>query len=312
MKSSKKGVNRISGLLVIPAALSLCALLPGGAPVLAAQAQTPSTAAAPSQTPAPAPATYPNAPVDSKRKGINRGGRFYEPDPIDWQDHEGYQQIFDGVSLKNWVGDPSIWRVEDGAIVGESTREKPVGNSYISFHGFEAKDFDLKLEIKVVNGGGTGIQYRSHTGVPWRTQHKGDEHPNLDWMMTGPQADFWSPAFPIASEWTGQFYSENTPLGILAWRGQVVDSAEGKNPQLEGNIGDRTALGGYVKVNDWNQYLIMARGGTFIHIINGQLMAVYVDDDPASSNNKSGLIGIEIEGVPCKVLVRNIWIKKLQ
>src|ERR1700737_2400389 len=45
--------------------------------------------------------------------------------------------------------------------------------------------------------------------------------------------------------------------------------------------------------------------------MNGQLMAVYVDDDPSSSNNQSGLIGIELEQVPSKVSVRNIWIKKL-
>jgi hypothetical protein len=64
-------------------------------------------------------------------------------------------------------------------------------------------------------------------------------------------------------------------------------------------------------VNDWNQYLILARGGTFIHILNGQLMAVYVDDDPTSSNNQTGLVGIEIEGSPSRVSVRNIWIKKL-
>jgi hypothetical protein len=55
----------------------------------------------------------------------------------------------------------------------------------------------------------------------------------------------------------------------------------------------------------------MARGGTFIHIMNGRLMAVYVDDDPTSSNNQSGLIGIELEQVPSKVSVQNIRIKKL-
>jgi len=281
--------------------LNLCA----GSLVCVGQPQTGGVTAKAAPVASQAVASKPSAP-----KGAQRGG-VHEPDPIDWNDHDGYQQIFDGVSLKNWVGDPSVWHVENGVIVGESTKEKPVGNSYISFHGFEAKDFDLKLEIKVVNGGGSGIQYRSQTGIPWRRQHPQDAQPNLAWMMTGPQADFWSPAFPDASEWTGQFYSENTPLGILAWRGQVVDSSPGKNPQLMGNIGDRTALGGYTKNNDWNQYLIMARGGTFIHILNGQLMAVYVDDDPASSNNKTGMIGIEIEGVPCKVLVRNIWIKKL-
>ncbi len=235
---------------------------------------------------------------------------FHEPDPIDFNNHDGYQQIFDGVSLTNWVGDPSVWRVENGAIVGESTKEKPVTNSYISFRGFEAKDFDLKLEIKVENGGGSGIQYRSQTGLPWR-RAPADKQPNLEWMMTGPQADFWYPAFPIASGWTGQFYSENTPLGILAWRGEVVESSPGKPPRLIGNIGDRTPLGGYVKVNDWNQYLIMARGGVFVHILNRQLMAVYIDDDPASSNNQTGKIGIEIENTPSKVSVRNIWIKKL-
>jgi hypothetical protein len=240
---------------------------------------------------------------------------FYEPEPLDFSDQTGYVQIFDGVTLKDWDGDPAIWRVENRSIVGESTKEKPVVNSYISFHGFEARDFDLKLEIKVENGGGSGIQYRSKTGLPWAPR-PGQSKPNLNWMMTGPQADFWFPVLPMMAEWTGQLYSENTPLGILAWRGQVVESAPQAYPRLLGNIGDRNALGGYVRVNDWNQYLILARGGTFIHVINGQLMAVYVDDDPESSNNQSGLIGIEIESYPrnqgMKVSVRNIWIKKLQ
>ena len=87
--------------------------------------------------------------------------RFREPDPIAFNDHAGFVSIFDGQTLKDWVGDPAIWRVENGVIVGESTREKPSGNSYISYHGIVAKDFDLKLEIKVENGGGSGIQYRS-------------------------------------------------------------------------------------------------------------------------------------------------------
>jgi hypothetical protein len=166
--------------------LNLCA----GSLVCVGQPQTGGVTAKAAPVASQAVASKPSAP-----KGAQRGG-FHEPDPIDWNDHDGYQQIFDGVSLKNWVGDPSVWHVENGVIVGESTKEKPVGNSYISFHGFEAKDFDLKLEIKVVNGGGSGIQYRSQTGIPWRRQHPQDAQPNLAWMMTGPQADFWSPAFP--------------------------------------------------------------------------------------------------------------------
>ncbi|HWB53498.1 MAG TPA: family 16 glycoside hydrolase, partial [Tepidisphaeraceae bacterium] len=62
--------------------------------------------------------------------------------------------------------------------------------------------------------------------------------------------------------------------------------------------------------NDWNQYEVIARGGTFLHIINGQLMAVLVDDNVSDVNNQPGLVGIEIESSPCKVSVRNIWVKK--
>ena len=55
----------------------------------------------------------------------------------------------------------------DGAIVGESTPTNPSGNSYIVYRDMEAKDFTLKFEIKVEGDGGSGIQYRSQTGLPW-------------------------------------------------------------------------------------------------------------------------------------------------
>ena len=106
------------------------------------------------------------AKIDKPDKRIRREYGFFEPEPIDFDDHDGYTQIFDGKDLKGWDGDPSIWQVEDGAIVGTSTKEKPVGNTYIVYRGLEAHDFDLKLEIKVENGGGSGIQYRSKTGLP--------------------------------------------------------------------------------------------------------------------------------------------------
>ena len=63
-------------------------------------------------------------------------------------------------------------------------------------------------------------------------------------------------------------------------------------------------------MNDWNQYTVIARGGTFLHIVNGQLMSAMVDDDPESSNNQPGLFGIEIEATT-KVFVRQMWVKKL-
>ncbi|HWB17784.1 MAG TPA: DUF1080 domain-containing protein [Vicinamibacterales bacterium] len=246
------------------------------------------------------------------------GSRFHEPDPIDFNDHDGFVRIFDGSTLKDWDGNPAFWRVENGAIVGESTRERPAKHQeYISYHGGDlamVRDFDLKLEIKVEAGGGGGIQYRSQVGLPWRpgSSQPADPTMNLKWMMTGPQADFWYPVGPKQFEYTGQFYSENTPAGIVAWRGEVVNATPDKAPRLIADIDSRAALGGYVRINDWNQYLIVARGGTFLHILNGRLMSALIDDDPASPHNRAGLIGFEIEGTPCKVSIRDVWLKKLR
>jgi hypothetical protein len=250
-------------------------------------------------------------PLNSAPKGTNVTRlRFTEPDPMDFNDHDGYVSIFDGVSLKDWDGNSKFWRVEDGSIVGESTKQNPSGNSYIVYRGFQAKDFTLKFEIKVLGKGGSGFQYRSQTGIPWlmpiRPEVTSNVGPvNLNWMMTGPQADFWP-----SQVYSGQFYSENTPMRIIAWRGQVVESYGAARKRLMGNIGERQALGELVKKDDWNQYTVIARGGTCIHIINGQVMAVLVDDDPGSSNNQPGYFGIEIESIT-KLFVRNIWVKKL-
>ncbi len=238
---------------------------------------------------------------------------FQEPAPLNFDDHTGFVQIFDGHSLADWEGDPEIWHVVDGAIVGESSAQKPVSNTYIWRKGLVIKNFDLKLEIKCEISGGSGIQYRSQTGLPFpRPLHPGEKPRNLDWMMTGPQADFWFPVNPMSASYSGQFYSENTPLGILAWRGEVVNSAKDLPPAVLASTGDRDELGGYIRTNDWNQYEIVARGGVMMHIINGHLMAVFIDDDPASSNNQPGKIGIELETTPARVSVRNIWIRKLQ
>ena len=59
--------------------------------------------------------------------------RFTEPDPLDFSNHDGYVSLFDGQSLKGWDGNPKFWRVEDGAIVGEATRQNPCGNTYLFY-----------------------------------------------------------------------------------------------------------------------------------------------------------------------------------
>jgi hypothetical protein len=239
--------------------------------------------------------------------------KFHDPAPYDIDYHPGYSQIFDGKTFTGWDADRTIWRVENGVMVGETIEGKPRGNNYIVYLGQKPRDFDLKLQMKIEKGGGGGIQYRSVTGVPWTRQQPAGLPPyDLKFMMTGPQADFWFPVNTRSANHTGQWYSENTMQGILAYRGQVTQALPGETNRLVAAIGDKQALLGYVKVNDWNDYEIIARGPVMMHIMNGQLMSVFIDDTKDSVNNQPGLIGFEIESQPCKISVRNIWLRKFE
>lgn len=261
------------------------------------------------------PPALESAPARSPQMGPNGEKllgmpKFHDPAPYDIDEHTGYKQIFDGNSFAGWDADLTIWRVENGVMVGETLEGRPKGNNYIVYRGVKTRDFDLKLQMKIEKGGGGGIQYRSVTGVPWtRPQPKGQPPYDPKFMMTGPQADFWFPVSAQTAAYTGQWYSENTMQGILAYRGQVTQALPGQTNRLVASIGEKQALGGYVKVNEWNDYQIIARGGVMMHIMNGQLMAAFIDDNRDSVNNQPGLIGFEIESQPCKISVRNIWLR---
>ena len=46
--------------------------------------------------------------------------KFHDPAPYDIDEHTGYKQIFDGKSFTGWDADPTIWRIENGVMVGET------------------------------------------------------------------------------------------------------------------------------------------------------------------------------------------------
>ncbi|HXA66910.1 MAG TPA: DUF1080 domain-containing protein [Bryobacteraceae bacterium] len=237
-----------------------------------------------------------------------RGRGFSQPDPINFDDHAGWQSMFDGTSLKGWDGSPDVWRVENGAIVGESSPEKPAGTTYIIWQGGEPKNFELKAEIKLEgNNANSGIQYRSARVAPGQIQ--GGPTPNAKfakWNLKGYQADF-----DFANRYSGQLYEQGTPRGIIAWRGQVVRAEQGKQPRLLSLVGDSDALKAYIKVGDWNQMHVIARGNMMMHILNGHVMAVFLDDDPAMAASE-GVIGLQIEGGGnVRVSCRNLWLKTL-
>lgn len=51
--------------------------------------------------------------------------------PLDLADRSGFTSIFDG-TLKNWDGDPTLWKAENGMLVGETTEKTALKeNSFI-------------------------------------------------------------------------------------------------------------------------------------------------------------------------------------
>ncbi|HET6220096.1 MAG TPA: DUF1080 domain-containing protein [Acidobacteriaceae bacterium] len=231
------------------------------------------------------------------------GGGFTQPEPIDFNDHEGWTQIFDGKTMHGWDGSPEVWHVEDGSLVAESSPEHPSGTTNILWRGGEPSNFELKVEMKLEGAGANGgIQYRSLSAPPPPGQMV--KYPK--WNVKGYQADF-----DYGNKYTGQLYEQGTGRGIIAWRGQMVQTDQGKKPRLLGTLGSSDELKSYIKIGDWNQYEVVADGNTLIHIVNGHVMAVLVDTDRTFSQSK-GLIAFEIEGGGVvKISHRNIWLKNL-
>jgi Domain of Unknown Function (DUF1080) len=240
------------------------------------------------------PALAQTPPAGAKPAGPRQGGGPAMPDPLVLDEHTGFESIFDGTTLKGWDGDPDAWRAENGVLIGESTAEKPLkANTFIVWRGGQPKDFELKLEYRL-NSTNSGVQYRSA------------DAPDIGkWVLKGYQADI-----DFDNRYTGQLYEERG-RGFLALRGQSTYIPSGQKPRIIGTLESGDALKAFIKTDDWNQLHIIARGRTLIHILNGHVMSVVVDDDTAKGA-ASGLIGFQMHvGPPMKVQFRNIWLKNV-
>ena len=279
-----------------------------------------------------APQQPPTGGAGAAAPAAGRGATRVPNDPIDFDDHPGWTQMFDGQSLKGWDGNTDVWKVVDGAIVGEFTG--PVGQrnqqTFLIWSG-EPADYELKLEIKVEGiTADSGIQYRAY-----RTQGQGraagagggaaapaapaaggaapaggaaaaPAAPN-PWNLGGYQFDFNFPG-----NYNGQLAEAGTGArGIIAYRGQVVRAEEGKRPRIISTVGTLEELGGYFKQGDWNQVHLIANRNVLTHSINGHVMAILIDEDATKLKTK-GLIGLQCAGSGAvKISFRNLWLRTL-
>lgn len=205
----------------------------------------------------------------------------------------GFQPIFDGKTLTGWDADPAFWRVEGGAITGEtSATHQPKQNTFCIWRGGKPADFELKAQYRIT-GGNSGLQYRSVERLDVAR-----------WVMQGYQADI-----DAQQLFTGQLYEERD-RGFLAPRGMFSYASDGKKPGSVGSAGDSDQLKGFIRNGDWNDMHVVARGNCFVHLLNGHVMCLFVDDDTAH-RKRDGLIGIQLHVTDSgmKMEARNIRLK---
>lgn len=184
----------------------------------------------------------------------------------------GFRLLFNGKDLDGWTGDPALWSVSDGAILG-STDGRPITHNTFLYTMNTYSNFVLKVDIRLRNGN-SGIQFRSKV-LP-------------DWVLNGYQAD--ASYAGDRSAW-GNFYEEK---------------GRGRNVMKTMDEGWLKAKD-LVRMGDWNEYEILADGNHIVLTFNG-----HVTIDTEDRDASSGVIGFQLHtGDPMKVEFRNIRLKTL-
>ena len=194
-----------------------------------------------------------------------------------------WQPLFNGKDLQGWSGDPKIWRVENGTIVGETddAERKIKANTFLIWEGGEPADFVLEYKARVTGKNNSGVQYRSRRPEP------------QGWVLKGYQMDLHP-----AKNYLGMLYEEGG-RGIACQRGQKVTLDD--KPTVTGALPVEE-----VALDQWNEFRIEARGNVLRHFVNGK-QSVEITDVQEEKRASKGLLGLQVHaGPPRKVEFKDL------
>ncbi|MEH6582902.1 MAG: PQQ-dependent dehydrogenase, methanol/ethanol family [Halioglobus sp.] len=198
---------------------------------------------------------------------------------------QGYQALFDGKTLDGWRGIPGFWRVENGEIIGESTT--PLENQQFLVSEQTFSDFALKFDFFVDS------ESLANSGLFYRAEVVNES----DLYINGYQGDI---DFLTVTNWAGSFYDERsyynedgfqssgkmfTHTGERLWVG-----SDGGRVVVE-QLQDPDTLIGKLKKGEWATYTIVAKGGHFIHRINGEIYSDTIIEDPGRTQ---GVLALQL------------------
>jgi uncharacterized protein (TIGR03067 family) len=205
------------------------------------------------------------------------------------------QEIFNGKDLTGWTGNPKLWSVKDGAIVGQTTRENPAkGNTFLIWTNGEVGDFELRCQFRIKANNDKGF---ANSGIQYRSQILDTNN----WVVGGYQADM-----EAGPTYTGILYEERMTRGIMATRGEKVVWDKDCKKQVTGSLGKSEEIQAAIKKEDWNEYVIKVQGNHLQHFINGK-QTVDVTDDCESKRATNGVLALQLHaGEPMTVEFKDL------
>ncbi len=200
--------------------------------------------------------------------------------------------LFNGQDLTGWDGDPDLWKVMGGMIVGRTSDENPIErNSFLIWTGGTVEDFELSLQLRLTGNNNSGVQYRSTRMT--------DIGP---YVVQGYQADFHP-----SQQYVGMLYEEGR-RGICCKRNEKVELRPGKEKAVLGTVGETAQQ---IDVTAWNELKIVARGTHVEHFLNGVKVVEYDDLDP-DSRSLSGILALQVHRGPAMTVeFRDIQLTRL-
>jgi hypothetical protein len=212
-----------------------------------------------------------------------------------------YKVIFNGKDLTGWDGDARLWSVKDGVIHGETTPEKAAkGNTFLIWQDGKLKDFELRLSFRCNATNNSGIQYRSKHITEGNVRNK--------WVVRGYQHEIRNEEnFPNVP---GFIYDEGGKRGRICMVGEKATwESDGKKVADEVLITAKE-FKELMKVDQWNDVVIIAKGKHIQHYLNGRLTLDFTDHEDRALLD--GILALQLHaGKPMWAEFKNIRLKTI-
>jgi hypothetical protein len=211
-------------------------------------------------------------------------------------DADGFMTIFNGKDLTGWDGLPDYWSVKDGLLIGHETKDKSK-QTFLVFTGCKVSDFELHIKYKFATpDGNSGVQFRSKVLDP------------KTFKVGGYQADFDGKA-----GYDGSIYDEAGVAGgraTMSNRGEKTAWDANNKRQNEKLDGSNAELKKLIKVGDWNDIVLVAKGNHIVFSINGHVMTDLTDDSPKALNE--GVLALQLHaGYTMEIQFKDVRLKLL-